>query len=223
MTDGVFSIWLGKSPEQAIGVFTLLNGHEFCGECRICRQAQAGTHPDFVVIEDDSVDAARMMVRKAMSRPAVSKYRLILIKGPKSDEFQSTLLKFLEDPGDYTRIIWTADKRSDFLPTILSRAQVLKKIVTRLIVQDSDSYGRAVEFLDMVGKRNLIGLIGIADSWQDPHRVVIQLEKIALERLDPVLFDQCTLLKEALSHNRQAGNIIYGMVEALIAPQPPSI
>lgn len=223
MNEGIFSIWLGKTPEQAIGVFTLLNGHEYCGECRLCRQAQAGTHPDFVVVEDDTLESARTMIRKAMSRPASVKTRLILIKGSKSDEFQASLLKFLEDPGEFTRIIWTAEKRSQFLPTILSRAQVLKKVHNKQIVQDSDSYGKAVEFLDLVDKKNLLGLLGIADSWQEPSRVLTQLEKIAIERLDLTLLDQCARMKEGLGRNRQAGNTIYGLVEALIATKNVSI
>lgn len=112
-----------------------------CGQCRSCRLMEKGSHPDFWLIQpmdkNNAVDrsdgllraeAATGIVREALLRPVESQYKFVLIQDihRANDTFANKLLKTLEEASAHVVLCLTAHDRSELLPTIVSRCQVLE-------------------------------------------------------------------------------------------------
>lgn len=97
------------------------------------------THPDFTVVtnqlydpskkqETVLVDTIRNMKRDVYIRPYAGDHKIYVI--PKADTMQApaqnSLLKVFEEPPGYCTILLLAENANSFLPTILSRAPVLR-------------------------------------------------------------------------------------------------
>lgn len=161
-----FSIFLTNQPCNWPEVFTALQGHDFCGQCPLCRKAVAGFHQDFSQSTDPSMEAARQIVRLVRRRVAEVDRRLIVIIGSRSDAFQDSLLKTLEETPKKTHIIWETSDMSSFLPTVISRARSFRSLVLK---EDTVSTGvklKASELMEAVASRNPIQLanVEIGDS-----------------------------------------------------------
>ena len=104
-----------------------------CGQCRSCRLAAEGVHPDhrFVAPAPGKqllIDQIREVVREAARSPIESRYKVFIIS-----EFErananaaNALLKTLEEPSATTRIILVSHQPSGLLDTIISRCQLLR-------------------------------------------------------------------------------------------------
>lgn len=110
-----------------------------CGACKSCSQCVTDNHPDVVMVTnqlydkskkstDILVDTIRNMKRDVYIKPYASERKIYII--PKADTMnvfaQNSLLKVLEEPPEYCTMILLAENSNSFLPTILSRAPVLK-------------------------------------------------------------------------------------------------
>ncbi len=97
------------------------------------------THPDFTVVtnqwydptkkqENVLIETVRAMKKDAYIRPYAGERKVYII--PLADTMQApaqnSLLKVLEEPPAYCVILLLAENANAFLPTILSRAQVLR-------------------------------------------------------------------------------------------------
>ncbi|MCL4544790.1 MAG: hypothetical protein M1118_09390 [Chloroflexi bacterium] len=120
-----------------------------CGACEDCRLLAAGTHPDFISIEDRdhehvelsaiwdkraseqahrSLDIERVReLRAEVARsPVRSRLRVALIDGGLVHEAASSaLLKLLEEPATHTVFILRATGAEALPPPVVSRCQVL--------------------------------------------------------------------------------------------------
>lgn len=106
------------------------NGLGACGQCRSCRLAASGSHPDHRLIEPEGdqlkIEQMRDLIREATLSPIEGRYKIFIIR---RFDFANThaanaLLKTLEEPSDSTRILLTSGQGA-LLPTITSRCQVL--------------------------------------------------------------------------------------------------
>lgn len=118
-----------------------------CGECRACRLVQAGSHPDFRLIQPtkkakekdkelvvDRVDGelrrdqVAEIIADAATRPAVGRFKFFLVQDfhAANATFANRLLKTLEEPPAHVVLCLTATGRSALLPTIVSRCQVVE-------------------------------------------------------------------------------------------------
>ncbi len=110
-----------------------------CGECRACSQCMSGNHPDLQIVtnqlydaskksSDILVDTVRNMKKDIYIKPYSSDRKVYIV--PNADTMnvyaQNSLLKVLEEPPEYCVIILLAENSNAFLPTILSRAPILK-------------------------------------------------------------------------------------------------
>ena len=110
-----------------------------CGVCKACSQHRSGNHPDVQIVTnqlydagkkstDILVDTIRSMKRDIYIKPYAAQRKVYIV--PKADTMnlyaQNSLLKVLEEPPEYCVIILIAENSNAFLPTILSRAPVLK-------------------------------------------------------------------------------------------------
>jgi DNA polymerase-3 subunit delta' len=98
-----------------------------CGVCTACRLTDAGTNPDFTLLEPAGssigVDEIRALQSDIIIKPAYSKRKIYLIA--EADKLtlqaQNCLLKTLEDPPPYGIIIMTASNYNSLIETIRSR------------------------------------------------------------------------------------------------------
>ena len=114
--------------------------HIACGHCRSCRLMASGNHPDYRVLQpldregetDRSngqlrSESATDLVRDVAIKPYESRYKLFFLQDVHraNDSFLNKILKTLEEPPDHAILCLTATDRSQLLPTIVSRCQVL--------------------------------------------------------------------------------------------------
>lgn len=110
-----------------------------CGKCKGCSMAESENHPDIQIVTnqlyDDTkrssdilVDTVRCMKRDIYIKPYCAERKIYIM--PKADTMnvyaQNSLLKVLEEPPEYCTIILIAENSNQFLPTILSRAVLMK-------------------------------------------------------------------------------------------------
>lgn len=105
-----------------------------CGKCRSCKLYEKENHPDLITIKKDAdkknIPVAiirQKILNKINSRPHLSKIICVLIHNAESLSIgaQNSLLKTLEEPPSYVRIILSVNKTGNLLPTITSRCQIL--------------------------------------------------------------------------------------------------
>jgi len=100
-----------------------------CGQCRTCRQIQAGRHPDVIEVAPVKgmvrIDQVRNLLSALAMRPFSAVNRVVIVTNAQAMNAESAnaLLKVLEEPPADTTIILTALQREDVLPTIASRCR----------------------------------------------------------------------------------------------------
>lgn len=106
---------------------------EPCQECRSCKQALSGNHPDIIRVVHEkpnsvSVDDIRTQVNNDVAvKPYSSPYKVYIISEAEkmTVQAQNAILKTLEEPPAYAVILLLTDNVNSLLPTILSRCVVL--------------------------------------------------------------------------------------------------
>jgi DNA polymerase-3 subunit delta' len=119
-----------------------------CGQCRACRRADAGTHPDLRVVMSEAeavarglappdgkarpsaeikIDAVRELGLSLLRRPYEGKASVAIIVDAHrmNDKAQNALLKVLEEPAPTTVLILIVPGVRAVLPTIASRCSRL--------------------------------------------------------------------------------------------------
>lgn len=112
-----------------------------CGTCRSCRLMARGQHPDFRIVSptdtDGNVDRINGMLRveqsaqlihEASLHPVEGKYTVFHVQDAHMahESFSHKILKTLEEPPNHVVICVTATDRSELLPTIVSRCEILE-------------------------------------------------------------------------------------------------
>ncbi|MBQ5849624.1 MAG: DNA polymerase III subunit delta' [Lachnospiraceae bacterium] len=108
-------------------------GTKPCNECRDCKQAINGNHPDIIYVEHEkpnviSVENIRQQVNSDIAiKPYSGSHKIYIIDEAEkmNVQAQNALLKTLEEPPQYAVIILLATRVEAMLPTILSRCVVL--------------------------------------------------------------------------------------------------
>lgn len=103
-----------------------------CGSCSICSRVMRGIHPDVQVFQPEGyvypVDLIRELVASARLTPLEATRRVMIIEEADRivERSQNALLKALEEPTQAVTWILVADALEPFLPTILSRCQIIE-------------------------------------------------------------------------------------------------
>lgn len=108
-------------------------GTEPCQECRSCRQALSGSHPDIIRVVHEkpntiSVDDIRTQVNGDVAiKPYSGKYKVYILGEAEkmTAQAQNALLKTLEEPPEYAVIMLLTSNVNALLPTIVSRCVTL--------------------------------------------------------------------------------------------------
>ena len=105
------------------------DGDKPCNQCRSCKQALNGNHPDIIYVEHDkpnviSVDNIRTQINGDIAiKPYSSPYKIYIVDEAEkmNVQAQNALLKTLEEPPEYAVIMLLSTRAEAMLPTILSR------------------------------------------------------------------------------------------------------
>ena len=107
-----------------------------CGACRACRQVEARTHPDFMVIEPDreqanpqiKIESIRDIEHQMIYRPLIGDRKVCVIDD--ADRMTigaaNALLKTLEEPPDHSLFVLVSSRPYALPATIRSRCQALR-------------------------------------------------------------------------------------------------
>ncbi|MBQ4363967.1 MAG: hypothetical protein K6G68_06185 [Oscillospiraceae bacterium] len=102
-----------------------------CGECVQCRRVLKNEHPDLRIVERSkksySVDDVREVVTDSFTSPNDCDRKIYLFTDCDgwSDAAQAALLKTTEDPPESVYYIFTGERLSSFLGTLISRSMVI--------------------------------------------------------------------------------------------------
>jgi len=114
-------------------------GPDACGACRSCRQIEARTHPDFLLIEPDQeqanpqikIEQIRELEQQLVYHPLVGRRKVCLID--EADRMTpgaaNALLKTLEEPPDHSLLLLITSRPSALLATVRSRCQGIRFVV----------------------------------------------------------------------------------------------
>lgn len=141
-----------------------------CGTCASCTEYEAGTHPDFHLVEpedghrDIRIDQIRKMEQDASRMPMRSHGQAVIIDeaGTMNESAQNSLLKTLEEPSGNRLFILVTESRSSLLQTILSRVaqegfaplpvQVVSKYLIDNGVPEAKAAGLAALSMGSIGR-----------------------------------------------------------------------
>ncbi|WP_223668837.1 DNA polymerase III subunit delta' C-terminal domain-containing protein [Kangiella shandongensis] len=113
-------------------------GQGYCGQCKSCQLFEAGTHPDYhlLQIEEGKTQIAISQVRELIEHMQESAHQagwklanITDIHALNASSFNA-LLKTLEEPQENTLLLLQAEQLQGVPATIKSRAQILKVGVT---------------------------------------------------------------------------------------------
>jgi len=190
---------IGKKTVSSVFANALLceSGQaEPCQHCRSCVKYSSKNHPDIktVMISDSAfigVDAIREFRKDVYIKPYESLRKIYIINDADkmTVQAQNSLLKVLEEPPEYAVIILNAVNASLLLPTILSRAVLIRfqvhpnQEVERFLRRDYPHLDELIPFISMFSG----GVIGkakaIAESEQF-HEMRQKLLGIIMDLLD---------------------------------------
>lgn len=105
-----------------------------CGECGKCRLNDAGNHPDLMLMEPEpgsrviKIDQVRELRSYVETSSHAFGYRIVVLDTAESLNVNgaNALLKSLEEPPSQVLFLLLSDRPKAVLPTISSRAQVLR-------------------------------------------------------------------------------------------------
>ncbi|HEX2180482.1 MAG TPA: AAA family ATPase [Actinomycetota bacterium] len=105
---------------------------EACGSCNTCRRVLAGLHPDVTILQPEGytfpVEVLRATAQAASQTPIEADHRVFIVQEADRipERSQNALLKALEEPNRSVVWILLASAVQPFLPTILSRCQIVE-------------------------------------------------------------------------------------------------
>lgn len=103
-----------------------------CGECRVCRTALSGAHPDVTLVRTEQlsigVDEVRELVRRAAMSPTMGRRQVLVVEDADrvTERGADALLKSIEEPAARTVWILCAPTADDVVVTIRSRCRSLQ-------------------------------------------------------------------------------------------------
>jgi DNA polymerase III subunit delta' len=167
-------------------------------------RARRGLHPDLLEVEPEgaftTIGQVREVVRHAASRPFEGARRVFVLEADTLNvQAANALLKTLEEPEGETVFVLLAASREGVLPTILSRAQVVRfnPVPTKAVARFLEEQGVAEPGLTAALGRGSVGLS------------LRYAQETELKALREAIFEAgFSLLGDFEEHSRMVGQIV---------------
>ncbi|MBV9794853.1 MAG: DNA polymerase III subunit delta' [Actinobacteria bacterium] len=121
----------GRSVAARAFAAALLCPSGGCGECASCRQVQAGTHADLMLVRPEGlsygVRQTRELVLRASGAPTGGRWQVVVFEDADrcTEQAANALLKAIEEPAPRTVWLLCAPSAEDLVTTIRSRCRVV--------------------------------------------------------------------------------------------------
>lgn len=209
--DGVGKRLFAMALAAAVNCHQPVHG-EACGRCGSCRKFQAGSHPDFLLVQPDKggikIDAVRQMCQQLTYPPYESKKRIVVLGDVQlmRREAANSLLKTLEEPPEDNLLVLTGESSREILSTLVSRCQIVPFFALDLAdteailvqkgipVEDSRLLARLAE--GCPGRALLYKDADMVRIWRTIVAVLLDPDKDAAEEVGELL--HCAELMAAL-------------------------
>jgi len=128
--DGIGKSTVALNLAKVLNCLSLQEG-DACEKCLNCKKINARTHPDILFVQPEGQSIKIEQIRKVQHnlslKPASAKKRVVIINNAElmTTEAANAFLKTLEEPPLNTILILIAQHKSQLLPTIVSRCQVV--------------------------------------------------------------------------------------------------
>jgi len=180
----------GKKTLATVYAATLLcvdGGTRPCGRCVSCRQALSGNNPDIINVVHEktvvSVGDIRLQVNQDIQiKPYAGRYKVFLIDEAEkmNEQAQNALLKTIEEPPGYVKIILITNNYKSFLPTILSRCVLLdfrpvpKDVIKKFLIEKH----QVPDYLAEISAAYSGGIVGRAVSYATSEAFISMKEEV---------------------------------------------
>jgi DNA polymerase-3 subunit delta' len=195
-------------------------GFVACGTCASCKKLEAGSHPDFILVEPQKgaikIDQVRELIKSLSFAPYEAKTRVVVLEDIHTmrAEAANSLLKTLEEPPENNILILTADSAGSILQTIISRCQSIpfyalttEETVAILLAQKDELDPETAHFLARLsegspGKALLFYQKDLVPLWEELIILLVDPESNSDKNSGEVLLmaERIAALKEDLPH-----------------------
>lgn len=199
-----------------------------CNECISCKTFDSMNNPDIKIIkrikEDGKiksnimVDQIREVVNDSNVKPYSNKNKIYIIDDADlmNESAQNALLKTLEEPNEYTKLILLASNVASILPTILSRCitiklMPLKKDEVRKWCEKNNIENENINYYINYAQGNITNLVNILNN----EEFIVKREEILSMTEKLTSKDACDMLdvKEYLINEKDNANLIMDILE----------
>lgn len=193
---------------------------EACNECRDCLRIESQNHPDVHFVSPDGKSIKIQQIRDLKEEFSYlgveSKRKIYIIEQADrmTTQAANSLLKIMEEPSDGTLIILLTEQVQQFLPTIVSRCQIvsfrpLKASERYERLRADDIPGSLARLTTSLTDDEETAKSWAKDEWfAQARNIVIQLTEELLERPYQVLL---TIHDEWLAHFKEREQIDIGL------------
>jgi DNA polymerase-3 subunit delta' len=202
----------GQDPVNASGEFNLIT-IDSCGVCKSCRKIAAGNHPDIIRIQPSGpfikISQIRALLQTLAMKPyeAITRVAILSEAQAMNAAASNALLKILEEPPSRSMLVLIATRKSDLLPTIVSRCQhvgfnpIPKEKIASWLKQKHGLEQQAADILAAMANGSFSrARMMIKDNWQQRRKWVIdEMDRLSLQ---PIAY--LFALAEKLSGEKEA-------------------
>jgi DNA polymerase III subunit delta' len=200
----------GRSVAARAFAAALLCPDGGCGDCACCRQVQAGTHADLLLVRPEGlsygVRQTRDLVLRASGAPAGGRWHVVVFEDADrcTEQAANALLKAIEEPAARTVWLLCAPSAEDLVPTIRSRCRVVtlvvpasaavaKVLMTRDGIEPAAALAAARAAQGHVGRARRLAL----DAQAAARRADVLRVPLQVTSLGPALSAAATLVRTA--------------------------
>lgn len=201
--------YVSENPvPEAIRAFAIINGHEYCSECSMCKKARAGVHLDLYVSTKTEIAEARDLVKLMARVPNEVSKRLILIVGSRSVQFQNAMLKSLEEPTANTVIVWSVLDPASLIETVRSRCPTFYATRPKPKRAKPESISQAELFMTFVRSRDILAILDFDPEQELDFLLALSELLVRDEFFDPDMVEKLSTIAAARIMLRRRRKII---------------
>lgn len=192
------SILLIGNEEKALGKITT-----------ICGRPILNNDPRTIIIEcleqNLGIEEIRLLKRQITLKTIDNEARVVIIKDAQklTDAAQNSLLKTLEEPPENTAIYLIAPSPDFFLPTVLSRCQIIF-MESEIRKLSDDEKQKAGAVFELIKNNNLLGGFAWAKKITDRKAAILEIDTLLIyshDNLHPAVLKKLFKTKKYLNAN----------------------